>query len=229
MPYTAITLARSGSKGLPNKNILPIQGIALSHFPILAVNNCPSIARLIYSSDSESYLDKASDTFSSLTNPTFKFIPHRRTAENSSDTASSWEAISEIVNALCSPHSDDGVILISATCPTISAADIERFCRQINYSTSALSARPVDYPPENTFCISDGKFEPHVMTSFLSARQDSKPIFRPDGHLYFRSYSDLNNTFPSLNTTIVNLNKPYYVNVDTPSDYTLARLLLEDQ
>ena len=56
MTIGAITLARSGSKALPNKNIMKIGNVAVSHFTMLAAQNSSVVNYLIYSSDSEHYL-----------------------------------------------------------------------------------------------------------------------------------------------------------------------------
>ena len=63
MDYLAVTLARSGSKAIPNKNILKINDIAISHYPIKAANDSKYISTLIYSSDSEEYLELAQKFF----------------------------------------------------------------------------------------------------------------------------------------------------------------------
>ena len=63
MNYTAVTLARSGSKAIPNKNILTINDISISHYPIKAANESKFISTLVYSSDSPEYLKLAQNFF----------------------------------------------------------------------------------------------------------------------------------------------------------------------
>ena len=55
----ALIPARSGSKGIINKNIIDIGGHPLIAYSILAAKQCSSIARVIVSTDSEEYAEIA--------------------------------------------------------------------------------------------------------------------------------------------------------------------------
>ena len=55
----ALIPARSGSKGIINKNIIDLDGHPLLAYSILAAKKCSSIARVIVSTDSEEYAEIA--------------------------------------------------------------------------------------------------------------------------------------------------------------------------
>ena len=196
-------------------------------FSILAANQSAFISRFIYSSDSSLYLDKAKLTIDNLSHSSVDFYLHERSSKNSMDSSSSWDAVNEI-DTFNLHDTDDGIILISATCPTISSSDIDLFCSEIKDSVSALSVRLIDYPIENTFYSSAGFFQAHQSTCFLSARQHSTPTYRPDGHLYFRSYSNFTCPFPDNLTKLIDLRKSFYSNIDSLQDYNFARFTLEN-
>ena len=59
MKIYAIIPARSGSKGLPNKNISPILGKPLLSYSISFAKNIPSINRVFCSTDSSEYAEIA--------------------------------------------------------------------------------------------------------------------------------------------------------------------------
>ena len=59
MNVTAIILARSGSKGLPNKNISLLNGISLLERGISYLQKTRFVNQIIVSSDSDSYLQEA--------------------------------------------------------------------------------------------------------------------------------------------------------------------------
>ena len=55
----AIIPARGGSKGIPNKNLKTISGQSLVARAIDAAKKCPSITRIVVSSDDQQILDEA--------------------------------------------------------------------------------------------------------------------------------------------------------------------------
>ena len=55
----AVIQARSGSKGIPKKNIYPINGYPLISYTIAAANESQHISRLIVSTDSDEFVDIA--------------------------------------------------------------------------------------------------------------------------------------------------------------------------
>ena len=55
----ALILARSGSKGIPNKNILKLGNIRISHYSIKAALESSKIDMTVYSSDSNQYIELA--------------------------------------------------------------------------------------------------------------------------------------------------------------------------
>jgi len=79
----AIIPARSGSKGVPDKNIMELGGVPLLAYSILAAKNCSNISRVIVSTDSIEYKEIA-----------LKFgaeVPFLRPIEISNDSSTDLE------------------------------------------------------------------------------------------------------------------------------------------
>ena len=223
MDYLAVTLARSGSKAVQDKNILTINDIAISHYPIIAANDSKYISTLIYSSDSEEYLKLAQTFFEKNAFRNLSLQLHLRSKKNSLDNASSWDAIKEVVNTLDKKFKQTSITLLAATCPSLVGRDIDKFFENINSGQSAMSAREVDYPLENTFSNNNGFYEKHCISNSLDARQKRKKYYRPDGHIYYRPIAELEHFFPNGTTQLVDLEKLFYINIDSINDRNRAR------
>ena len=89
MRSIAIIPARSGSKGLPDKNIRPLNGKPLLAYSIEAALASGLFDTVHVSTDSERYADIARQYGADE--------PFLRSAEASSDTASSEDAIREVL------------------------------------------------------------------------------------------------------------------------------------
>ena len=228
----AILLARSGSKGVQDKNILQIGARRLSHHAISAYLDSSFSGDIVYSSDSLEYLRLAEEfVVTAYPEQSARLVLHRRSQQTSGDEASSWEACKEILGSLDVPTEGE-VLLISGTCPTLTSEDLNKIKATMQTGYSGLTVRLNDYPVENTFLMSDdGRVRLHAMSSTLSGRQKAQKIFRPDGHAYWRRAEQIlrDTSFPDENTRALDLNKEYYVNVDTWADVNYARYLLENK
>ena len=86
----AIIPARSGSRGLKNKNIKKINGIHLIGYSILISQKIKEIKKIIFSSDSDRYLGIAKKYGCDYL--------HKRSKKNSSNKASELSVLKEILN-----------------------------------------------------------------------------------------------------------------------------------
>ena len=90
MKNIAIITARSGSKGLPNKNILPLDGKPLIAHTIIAAKESGMFDTVMVSTDSEEYAAIAREWGAE--------VPFLRSEENSSDKAGSWDVVREVLD-----------------------------------------------------------------------------------------------------------------------------------
>lgn len=91
MSKIAIILARSGSKGLPNKNIRPLNGTPLLAYSVKAALDSGVFDTVMVSTDSEEYAEIAK-TYGAE-------VPFLRSANSSGDNSSSWTAVREVLEA----------------------------------------------------------------------------------------------------------------------------------
>lgn len=115
MKKIAIITARSGSKGLPNKNVLFANGKPLMAYSIEAALESGEFEKIIVSTDSQEYIDL-------LSHYPIEFV--KRSAELASDKASSFVVIEDVLNKY--QHIDfDYFVLLQPTSPLRTAQHIQ--------------------------------------------------------------------------------------------------------
>jgi len=112
----AIIPARGGSKGLPGKNIIKINGKPLIGWTIEQAKACEFIDEIFLSTDSEE-IAKVAEQFGIT-------VPSLRPIELASDTASSIDVIIYTIDLLKKSKEFDIVILLEATSPLRDIEDI---------------------------------------------------------------------------------------------------------
>ena len=231
-PINALILARSGSKGVPDKNIKCINGIAISHYPILACLKAREINRIIYASDSDTYLELAENFVkkeAAVVANRMSFF--KRSLVNSIDNVSSWKSASEVIRGL-NLDLGDLTLLIGGSSLTITNSDISKFCKTFKGSNkSGMSVKLLSYPIENTFLLNGNMYKRHSMSDPISQRQKAKRIYQPDGHIYIRRNRDILDDieFPNDQTQCIDLEKDIYLNIDTEADLAFSRWSLNEK
>lgn len=86
----AIIPARSGSKGLPDKNIRLLNGRPLIAYTIDAALQSEQFDEVMVSTDSKEYREIARQYGAN--------VPFLRSKENSSDRAESWDMVREVID-----------------------------------------------------------------------------------------------------------------------------------
>ncbi|MEM7209860.1 MAG: acylneuraminate cytidylyltransferase family protein [Pseudomonadota bacterium] len=90
MSVVAVVCARSGSKGIPDKNIYPLLGKPLLAYSVETANSCSAFDAVLVTSDSKRYLDIAASY------P--KVVPVLRPSELAADTVTKLGAIEHAVS-----------------------------------------------------------------------------------------------------------------------------------
>lgn len=118
MKNLAIVPARSGSKGLPGKNIKPFGGKPLLAHSVCAAQDSCCFQNIIVSTDSEEYAQIARKYGAE--------VPFLRNPENSSDYASSWDVVAEVLELYKERGMQfDSVTLLQPTSPLRRSSDIK--------------------------------------------------------------------------------------------------------
>lgn len=118
MRNIAIIPARSGSKGLKDKNIKLLGNKPLMAYSIEAAIQSKCFDEVMVSTDSEEYAKIAREYGAN--------VPFLRSAETSSDQASSWDAVKEVLKLYEEKYGKkfDVITLLQPTSPLRNAKDI---------------------------------------------------------------------------------------------------------
>lgn len=111
----AIIPARSGSKGLIDKNIKELNGKPLIAYTIEAATESSIFDYIVVSTDSKKYAQIAEQFGAN--------VPFLRSEENSNDEASSWSVCEEVLNKLNEEF--DIVVLLQPTSPLRTSQNIK--------------------------------------------------------------------------------------------------------
>ncbi|MAR00918.1 MAG: acylneuraminate cytidylyltransferase [Oceanospirillaceae bacterium] len=173
--------ARSGSKGLPDKNIRPLHGQPLLTWPVKTARNSRYIDRIIVSTDSEQYAAIARDAGAE--------VPFLRPEELSVDSATSFSVLEHLIATLDEDY--DLLVLLEPTSPLTESRDVDDALEQLinawNDADAIVGiAEEVKSHPAYLLSVDNlGRIQPFD-TDFSSAvrRQELPQLFRMDGTLY---------------------------------------------
>ena len=106
----AVIPARSGSKGLIDKNIKPLNGAPLLAYTVKAALDSGMFSRVMVSTDSEEYARIALQYGAE--------VPFMRSSATATDTSSSWSVVREVIDQYADMGIHfDSVALLQATSP----------------------------------------------------------------------------------------------------------------
>lgn len=126
----AFIFARGGSKGVPRKNIRILDGLPLLAYSIKIAQQCPSIDRVVVSTDDEEIASVAREYGAE--------VPFIRPAELAGDRSSEFDAWKHAIQMFqkIAQEKVDIFVSLPPTSPLRSVVDVER-CIQEYQSTSA--------------------------------------------------------------------------------------------
>lgn len=180
----ALVPARSGSKGVPDKNIRVLCGHPMLSYPIETAIGSKYVDRVILSTDSEVYAEIGRQYGAE--------VPFLRPQSLANDFASSIDVILHAVD-FCANEGDlyDYILLLEPTSPLTESADVDRALEVlINNQVGAKSLVGVtlleSQHPAFTVKIEDERLKPYNADSFshLPRRQDIEELYALDGSLY---------------------------------------------
>ena len=175
MKNLAIIPARSGSKGLVDKNIKLLNGKPLIAYSIEAALQSGVFDTVMVSTDSEKYAEIARNYGAQ--------VPFLRSAETSSDTASSWDAVAEVIeNYRKLGNIFDTFMLLQPTSPLRTAENIREAYDEMAQkdANSIISLCEVDHSPLQCNTLPENL----SLDGFI--RKESKGKRRQDMPTYYR-------------------------------------------
>lgn len=189
MSNIAIIPARSGSKGITDKNIRQVCGKPLLAYSIECAIQSGQFDRVFVSTDSEQYARIAEQYGADAS-----FL---RSSANAQDTSSSWDAVREVlIHFEAQGIYYDNIMLLQPTSPLRSAADI-RNSFQLQYEKEAnaiISVTETDHSP--IWCSTlaqDLRMDSFWQNEYVGLPRQMLPVYyRINGAIYLITRAELN-------------------------------------
>lgn len=226
MRRIAIIPARSGSKGLKDKNIKKLNGKPLISYTIEAALKSEVFDKIFVSTDSQIYADIAMSYGADAS-----FL---RSEKNSSDTAGSWDVVREVIERFESMGDFyDEIMLLQATSPLRTADDIKNSIDELHKEngSAVVSLTECDHSPIWCNTLPDDK----CMDGFDREEYKDLPrqllptYYRYNGAIYLVTREELNNKEHMLEKGCYAYIMPQdrSIDIDTALDFMIAETIMK--
>lgn len=227
MRNLAIIPARSGSKGLKDKNIKLLNGKPLLAYTIEAAKKSGLFNEIMVSTDSREYADIAKKWGAN--------VPFLRSDELSNDNASSWDVVKEVIERYRILGTEfDMVALLQPTSPLRTSNDIVEGYKVLKEKAAnfVVGVCEMDHSPlwANTL-PEDLSMENFIRPEVVKVPRQSIPTYyRINGALYIVKVDYLMRTpdiygdrsFASI------MKKENSIDIDDQMDFTIAEVLISE-
>lgn len=223
----AIIPARSGSKGLPDKNIKLLCGKPLLAYSIDAAKESGLFQEIFVSTESEKYADIARECGAS--------VPFLRSEATASDVSSSWDVVIEALNRYREMGLEFNTItLLQPTSPLRTGKDIQEGYKMMESmgANAVIGVCEMDHSPlwSNTLP------EDCSMKNFLCEKVKNKPrqalpvYYRINGALYIIKTEVLEHIQDIYSDSCFAyvMQREKSIDIDTELDFKMAEVILED-
>ena len=221
----AVIPARSGSKGLKDKNIKELVGKPLLVYSINAATESGLYDTIHVSTDSMTYADIAKKNGAD--------VPFLRNKEIATDTSSTWDAVKYVLKEYEKRGKVfDTVTVLQPTSPLRTSIDIQKayefFCKKnanMISSVCEMDHSPLwsNVLPEN---LSMENFEDEEVA--LLPRQNLPTYYRENGAIYILKTTHLfaaKNIYKN-NCYAYIMDKMHSIDIDSELDFLIAKLIL---
>ena len=223
MKTIAIIPARSGSKGLKNKNIKPLNNKPLMAYTIEAAKKSGMFDEIMVSTDSEEYAKIAQEYGAS--------VPFYRTQETSNDNSSSWDVVKEVLNNY--KESFDLVCLLQPTSPLRIDEDIKAAFDIYTKKNAKVVISVCETEHSPLLCgqlPNDGNLNSFINIENNKRRQDLAKYYRLNGAIYLVDvdYLYTGKDLFSKDSYAYIMPPERSVDIDTLMDFKIAELYLQE-
>lgn len=218
----AIIPARGGSKGVPNKNIRPINGLPLVSYAINAALQSKFVDKVIVSTDSKRIMN-ISISFGAC-------VPFLRPKYLATDQSKTIDSVLYTLERLSKAgETFDSVILLQPTSPLRTTNDIDSAIEFFyEHDVDLVSIHRVDENPFLFRTLKENCVTPIINMPSTIRRQDLPPIYKVDGSIYINKVLRLDkNTSLNDNRLGFVIDKMHSLDIDSYFDLKEARRLLK--
>lgn len=226
MKNLAIIPARSGSKGLKDKNIKILNGKPLLAYTIEVAIKSNVFDEIIVSTDSEKYAQIARQYGAN--------VPFLRSEDLSNDTASSWDVVKDIIQRYKDLGKEfDTVALLQPTSPLRTSEDIIEGYKIYDERSANLvvGVCEVDHSPLWTNILpKDNSMENFINPSLVGQpRQNLEKYYRINGAIYIINTNHLmreSNIYKDKSYALI-MDKKKSIDIDDEYDFIFAETILK--
>lgn len=228
MKRLAVIPARSGSKGLKDKNIKPLHGIPLIGYTIKTALDSGIFDIVMVSTDSESYAKIAEELGAE--------VPFLRSKVTSGDRSTSWDVVSEVVEQYRNQgHIFDSITLLQPTSPLRSVDDIVRAHKLFDDkgANSVISVCEAEHSPLWSNVIEPDLSMEHFAETddIVSSRQQLPTYYRLNGAIYIvndKALHDIKNIYKEKSYAYI-MEQNHSVDIDSEFDFMIAEAIIKSR
>lgn len=227
MNNIAIIPARSGSKGLKNKNIKLLNGKPLLAYTIEAAIESKCFDVIFVSTDSREYAKIAIQYGAE--------VPFLRNKKNAKDKSSSWDVVKETLNNYhCLGKDFNTFMLLQPTSPLRTSKDIKNAYKLLDkmQANSIVSICESDAAPETLYKLNNNLFLSNIFenNNCNKRRQDMNKYYRFNGAIYLSKVDTFikNNSIYSKGCYGYLMKKNNSIDIDDSIDFRFAETLIKD-
>lgn len=228
MGNIAIIPARSGSKGLPDKNIIDLAGKPLMYYTIKAALNSGCFEEVMVSTDSGKYAGIAREFGAS--------VPFLRSEEMSGDLASSWDTVREVLlNYEGIGKKYKYVALLQPTSPLRDAEDIKNIFKFLikTGANNAVTVTETEHPVQWCFRLPGSSMMDEMAASPYNymRRQELEKYYRENGAMYLvdaKKIMEKDYNFYADKCAGYIMPREKSIDIDTKIDLIIVKTIMED-
>lgn len=227
MNNLAIIPARSGSKGIPHKNIRNLCGRPLLSYTIEAAVSSGEFSHVMVSTDSQEYADIARQYGAE--------VPFLRSGDTAADTSSSWDVVREVLGKYQEMGKVfDTFALLQPTSPLRAAEDIQKAYQSFEEkrALAVVSVSEMRHSPLWSATLpQDLSMAGFLPQQACRPRQKLEAYYRINGAIYLvscRAFAENPNIYREGCFAYI-MSDESGIDIDTEWDFKLAELLLQEK
>lgn len=217
MEITAVVVARAGSKRIPSKSLLPLQGESLITRKIKQLLQCESIDRVVFGSDSLEMLEEARKAGAE--------VVKRPDFYCNEDVASA----NDMIHNMCTLIDTDIVVWAHCTNPLIQPATYDKAVQIFlnNYPKYDSLLSVVELREHLWDGVNPINYNPYAPKH--TPARDLPPLYMQDGGIFIQRHKDMlrNSYFFGNRPYLFQVPKEEFLDINDMRDYLLAKALLE--
>lgn len=225
MKYYGFIFARGGSKGLPRKNVKNLNGKPLIQYSIEIALKCPSIDKVIVSTDDLEISNIATKCGATVID---------RPKELASDCSPEWMAWQHAIEFLQLDYIDFGFVSLPCTSPLRNVQDVEAAISKRRNTSADICISITESsrsPYFNMVQVDDNGFVNVVnkLESTVVRRQDVPKVFDITTVVYVSTASFIMNHQGIFSGNVVAVEVPKHraIDIDDEFDFLMAEALIQ--